>query len=555
MGNYQSSDAGPGNDGPSDSQPAKTCYYEVLGIDNNASEEEIKKAYRKKALELHPDRNFGNIEKTTQLFAQVQSAYEILSDPQERAWYDSHRNSILRSEDDVPEHHYEHNLRVTTTEDIIKWLPKVNACRDFSDSTSSFYGLLRNAFDVLAKEEQMACELENFDPVVYPGFGNAKDQYDPTVRSFYAAWTSFATRKSFSWADIYRYAEAPDRRVRRLMEKENKRLRDEAVREFNDAVRSLVAFVKKRDPRYKPSTQSEADRQKVLRDAAAAQAARSRAANQAKTGVSAPLPQWARPEEPEPSEENDSTEEETKEMYECVVCNKAFKSEKQFEVHEKSKKHIKAAQKMRREMQLDDDNMRLVTPIIEETSGLNLFAPASQSGVFDSSAVRTGEPDLSVDEAALSITADKFHCEEPDENPAAISNSKPSVNVNPPPASHDEYVSREEIESRIVGLLSDLENDSGEDKAIREPNASRKTAEAGTSDEEDDPVPQPRVGKAKAKRAKKAARKLGATTTADIHFKCTRCQAGFPSKTQLFNHITSLGHAQPVTKETKGSKR
>lgn len=43
----------------------------------------LKKAYKKKALELHPDRNFQNEEKATKLFAEVQAAYEILSDPQE----------------------------------------------------------------------------------------------------------------------------------------------------------------------------------------------------------------------------------------------------------------------------------------------------------------------------------------------------------------------------------------------------------------------------------------------------------------------------------------
>lgn len=469
-------------------------------------------------MELHPDRNFGNVEETTKSFAEVQSAYEILSDPQERAWYDSHRNAILQSEDDVPVHHYEHNLRVTTTEDIIKMLPRVNACRDFSDSTSSFYGLLRNAFDVLAKEEQLACEWEDLDPIIYPSFGNAKDQHNPTVRSFYTAWTSFATRKSFSWANIYRYAEAPDRRVRRLMEKENKRLREEAIREFNDAVRSLVAFVKKRDPRYKPSMQSEADRQKVLRDAAAAQAARSRAANQAKTGMSAPLPQWAQPVEPELSEDDAFTEEEIKEMYECIVCNKAFKSEKQFEVHEKSKKHIKAAQKLRREMQLDDENLHIATPITGEpdpASGSSPVASASPSEDFGSSALRNGVADLVVDDAARSPTADNFHVEEPHEIGRAISNSMTST------AFDVEDAKRDDIETRVVGKQNGLYNDSEDDNALREPDTSQETAKPGTSDHEADPVPQLRMGKAKVKRARKAAQKLGAAASSDKHVRCS----------------------------------
>ncbi|KAL8866500.1 MAG: hypothetical protein Q9198_008862, partial [Flavoplaca austrocitrina] len=294
MGANQSTGSGSGGNAPQ----AKRCYYEVLDVNRQASDDEygtlsddvvmrlkrgarIKKAYRKKALELHPDRNYGNVEETTKQFAEVQSAYAVLSDPQERAWYDSHRNVILRGDDAVQAQHYEHDVRITTTADIMKMLPKINACRDFSDSSSSFYGILRDTFDTLAKEE-LACEWQQIDPLAYPGFGNAKDEHDSGVRSFYAVWSSFATKKDFAWMDIYRYSEAPDRRVRRLMEKENKRLREDAIREFNDAVRSLVAFVKKRDPRFKPNAQSEADRQKTLRDAAAAQAARARAANQAK---------------------------------------------------------------------------------------------------------------------------------------------------------------------------------------------------------------------------------------------------------------------------------
>jgi DnaJ homolog subfamily A member 5 len=79
----------------------------------------IKKAYRKKALELHPDRNFGDVEAATTKFAEVQSAYEVLSDPQERAWYDSHRDSILRGDSGPAEDHFEHNVRLTSAADIV----------------------------------------------------------------------------------------------------------------------------------------------------------------------------------------------------------------------------------------------------------------------------------------------------------------------------------------------------------------------------------------------------------------------------------------------------
>ncbi len=66
---------------------AKKDLYEVLGVDRNATEEEIKKAYRRLAKKYHPDLNPGDKE-AEQKFKEINEAYEILSDPQKRAKYD-----------------------------------------------------------------------------------------------------------------------------------------------------------------------------------------------------------------------------------------------------------------------------------------------------------------------------------------------------------------------------------------------------------------------------------------------------------------------------------
>src|SRR6187200_1299806 len=62
-------------------------YYEILGVSRDASEEDIKKAYRKLAREYHPDRNPGDKQAETR-FKEVQDAYDVLSDKTKRAQYD-----------------------------------------------------------------------------------------------------------------------------------------------------------------------------------------------------------------------------------------------------------------------------------------------------------------------------------------------------------------------------------------------------------------------------------------------------------------------------------
>ena len=70
---------------------AKRDFYEILGVPKNASDEDIKKSYRKLAMKFHPDRNQGEAAKAAEeKFKEAKEAYEMLSDPQKRTAYDQY---------------------------------------------------------------------------------------------------------------------------------------------------------------------------------------------------------------------------------------------------------------------------------------------------------------------------------------------------------------------------------------------------------------------------------------------------------------------------------
>ena len=72
-------------------------YYRVLGIDKNASDDEVKRAYRKLALQYHPDKNSDP--EAEDMFKDIKEAYDILGDRDKRAAYD--RNGSVRVQEEV----------------------------------------------------------------------------------------------------------------------------------------------------------------------------------------------------------------------------------------------------------------------------------------------------------------------------------------------------------------------------------------------------------------------------------------------------------------------
>lgn len=159
------------------------------------------------ALQWHPDKNVGNEELATKNFKEITTAHAVLINPQERQWYDDHRESILSGGDgtvksgegDDPEE----NL----------W-PYFNAMcyKGFGDGPEGFYGVYRGVFAKLYDDEVSKGVLKSGTAVF--SFGS-KESSPKEVMDFYAHWSNFVTSMVFGWADVYDVREAPNRIVKR----------------------------------------------------------------------------------------------------------------------------------------------------------------------------------------------------------------------------------------------------------------------------------------------------------------------------------------------------
>ena len=253
------------------------CHYDVLGIERDAEASVIKKAHRKLALRHHPDKTMGlseeQREQSASEFKLIQAAYECLSDPVERKWYDEHRDMILRggmhgSEgadgessfmyDVTPYHFY--------------------GCYDGYDDENpdNFYSIYQDCFENIYDGEKNGFVSEgNIDlndmnnaHLSDVSFGDSKSKWED-VSAFYNSWEAFSSCLSFAWVDTYHLndiREAPNRRIRRLMEDDNRKKRKAAKKERVEEICALVRFVKKRDPRVRAQREQQ-QRDQAIKEA------------------------------------------------------------------------------------------------------------------------------------------------------------------------------------------------------------------------------------------------------------------------------------------------
>ena len=88
-------------------------------------------------------------------------------------------------------------------------------------------------FATLAEEDKQFYDEE----IVIPEFGESASSYEEVVAPFYSFWMGYCTPRSFVWCEKHDIREAGDRYVRRIMEKENKKLIDKAKKERNEEIR------------------------------------------------------------------------------------------------------------------------------------------------------------------------------------------------------------------------------------------------------------------------------------------------------------------------------
>lgn len=228
--------------------PPRECLYLTLGLPQTATTSEIRKAYRLQALSHHPDKNPSQPAAAAERFKAVQHAYSVLSDDHERAWYDAHRSQILRGHDpSASGADAQPEAADATSVDLFACFSSA-AYRGFADGPGGFYAVYADVFDRLWQEEVDEMARQGQRVPASAAFGGMHADWE-AVRAFYARWDAFSSVKSFAFADKWHLGEAPNREVRRLMEKDNKKARAAVRKEFISTVRELAAFAKKRDPR------------------------------------------------------------------------------------------------------------------------------------------------------------------------------------------------------------------------------------------------------------------------------------------------------------------
>ena len=247
----------------------------------------------------------------------------------------------------------EEDFDYITTSKLMQYFS--NSCYSGFDSKKddNFYRVYANLFRTLDKEEEME-ESVGDEHDFLPDFGDADSNSDDVFK-FYGQWKFFSTLKNFSYADKYNPNTAPNRRIKRLIETENKKERQVEKKEFNETVVKLLDYVQKRDPRYqKYKMQQDRDKAEKLRKEEEDRSRKRQEEQEKLRKYREDIAERYRLEEEEAIARGEY-EEVTVEEYRCEVCKKVFKNENVMENHVQSKKHKDNYARYRETVQLDEE--------------------------------------------------------------------------------------------------------------------------------------------------------------------------------------------------------
>lgn len=574
----------------------KTCYYELLGVEATATETELKKAYRRKALQLHPDKNPHDVEGANARFTLISAAYEVLSDPQERSWYDSHKSQILRDDGEVPTAGEAPEMVFPSISvDELLWYFNPTLYTKMDDSLAGFFTIVGRLFERLAAEEVTHGKYQQLDGyskykddandvnaldssvLMFQRFGNSHLDYVSVTREFYNRWGTFLSCKSFSWLDQYRLSDAPDRHTKRLMLKENKKARDIGRKEYNETVRKFVSFVKKRDPRVKVGVERlERDRRRQQEEALQRQAQELKLQKMAET-VQYEAPDWATMEAEELEEveallreeydflSDESSDSEFDEfadqidpgVFECIVCDKLFKSKNQFDAHENSNKHKNMVKILREEMRQEGLELGIDDHLDDDLSDY-ATAPSEEGDSDFSDEKNIDQRELSelevvlennIEEKAAELEPgdyeidDSIDEEDVIEVPSIKLKKQKKKNKTAPPTQNE----LSDEDEQLSGIMADIalvdaeseDEDWGSNKKKKKPKTRKPKDPNAVS-----PSPAPSADTESLAKGQKSAKEV-----------CLSCNLEFSSRNKLFQHVQKTGHGVPIKEAKKGKKK
>lgn len=437
-------------------------------------------------------------------------------------------------------------------DDSLDILPYFSAScyKGFGDDSSGFYAVYKEVFNRLAAEDS---DYMKEDDLEIPGFGNSDSSYEEVVAPFYSYWMYYSTKKTFYWLDPHDTRQAPNHKIAKLIEKENKKVRDKAKKQRNEEVRNLVAFVRKRDKRvqaWNKLLENKAKENQKKSEENRIQKMQERR-SQMKDYKESEWLKFANVEndlkqieenlakefgdECSDSENEDSEEIISSNSFFCVACNKVFKTEKSFANHEKSKKHKENVHLLKETIVKENTILNLPSSDITTTA-----KESDDSNKFNTIEINEEKKKKKKLKQKMTVKSTTDSSESEDSNNdfdilQTQSKKSRNRNIGNNNTSDEEFEKKGKKKNKKQIKITDtthrnLENSSD---SVENKLSFLKISQSQPLD------------KSNCSKSTKKYRKTDSNNEKEINVDlvCAVCQNQFPSKNKLFNHLKATGHS------------